>query len=303
MRILVIFGFTILLCALAARWVGIEFRLSAASNYHLEVPMKGPQPFHQHSIWDSGKAEFCVYSSKLSKYGIERKFETDMITIREGFNPLRMTKADDPNMDDLEPVFKMNKSRKIPTGIYSYSQTLSIFVSRTDPARMIKQAFTSADGCGMSYAEIRETNVGLKGDFYSYWEKGVHGSQEFSEKGLISYDQMVLYLRSKDLKTFKRERIRMLESVFTSYQRDLQIYDCEIIKMGEANMTVSGSLVPSHHIQLRFGSFVENMNFGILPTQPLLRWKHHDGSEEVLKSLRYLYYWELIKPGDRERIL
>lgn len=301
MRILVFLSFISLFSVLIIRWMGFEFIPFGQSHHRLEIPEQGPASFQLHQVWDSGKAEFCVYRSVFTKYGIQRNFETDLVTIREGFDPLRQTKADDPTQTHLIPAFKMNRIRRIPTGIYAYSQALSVFVSRLDPGRLLKQAFTSSDGCGMSYAELRETQVGLRGDFFSYWEQGLHGTRVFPEKGLISYDQLILYLRSKDLKEFKQERVRLLDTVFKSYLKSMPIYDCQITHMGEVDLMISGRLLKSHQIQLHFGDQVEEMNFGNSPTQPLLRWKHHDGSEEILETLRYLYYWELIKPGDRER--
>jgi len=289
------------LLALFARWQGFEFSGSGQSVHHLEIPSDGPAPFHTHPIWESGKAEFCVYDSSFSKYGTQRRFLTDVITIRENFHPQRMTKADQPDITGAIPILKMNRIRRIPTGIYDYSQSLSLFASRKDPSQLIKLAFSSADGCGISYSEIKADSSGMEGDFYTYWEKGVHGKQKIAEPGTISYDQLPFYLRSKDLSSYQSENVRLLGSVFSSYLRKLPIYDCRIINLGEKSLKIGKRDMRTYHLKLQFGEMEEELFLGAYPTQPLLRWKRADGSEDRLKSLRYLYYWELTKPGDRER--
>jgi|GEM_PF-1781094 hypothetical protein len=289
--------------SLLFRWQSDGLSSADLSPRLLEIPKEGPRAFQEHSVWDSGKAEFCVYRSTYVKYGIKRSFETDVILIREFFNPQLVVKVDDSKSAGAIPVFKMNRIRTIPTGIYDYRQSLSAFVHRAQPAKLLKLAFSSSDGCGMSYSELKKSASGMIGEFHTYWEKGLSGKINFEEEGVLVHDQLPLYLRSLELSKYKGENLRLAGSVFTSYLRKLPIMDVKVENLGIEPVALGSRVFEAHHIRLQFGELLEDLWFAAQPTQPLLVWKHHDGAMDTLKSLRYLYYWQHVSPGDRERFL
>jgi len=188
------------------------------------------------------------------------------------------------------------------TGVYSYHQNLSAFVHRNNPAKLIKQAFGSLDGCGMSYSEIKSGPSGLQGEFHSYWEKGIAGRLDLAPSSTIAHDQLPLYLRSKDLSKFSRESIKLLSSIFSSYLRELPVINAEVQNLGSEEISIGSKRFRAFHLKLTSKDMSEELWFGANPTQPLLRCNHHDGSSDTLRSLRYLYYWEHTKPGDRAKI-
>jgi hypothetical protein len=270
---------------------------------HLEFPGNGPLAFHTHPIWDTGKAEFAVYQSNFVKYGISRKFETDVILIREFFHPEKLVKADQSDTPGAIPVFKMNRIRSIETGVYSYHQNLSAFVHRSQPSKLVKLASSSLDGCGMSYSEIRASASELHGEFHSYWEKGISGRLNLGPSDRVIHDQLPLYLRAKDLSHYSGESIKLLGSLFSSYLRELPVMEVQIQNLGIEDLSLSSTIHKAYHLRLEGKGINEDLWFRASPTQPLLRWNHSDGSSDTLRSLRYLYYWKYTGTGDRAKTL
>ena len=124
--------------------------LIVALLYTIPLPVLAGPPYLAHSQWDSGTAEFCVYEATLTKYVEPRPAKVKMIMVKEQFDSAKLVKTS--TAEDSFEVIKFHTIQAIPTGIYDYFQTASIFFDRTT-GRVVKYTMGSQEGCGNTFME------------------------------------------------------------------------------------------------------------------------------------------------------
>jgi hypothetical protein len=142
---------------------GLGFGPGIDPNLYADSPAAGDPSWRRAPLWDDGKAELCAYEVSWAHYGRIYKGRALLVLVKEPWNPALDVKADHPRRDGFE-VLKLNHVRDVPTGIYTYHQMASVFWHR-DTGALQKIAATSAEACGISYAEMRRGRLQTHGYF------------------------------------------------------------------------------------------------------------------------------------------
>ncbi|HET9480589.1 MAG TPA: hypothetical protein VFP98_02445 [Candidatus Polarisedimenticolia bacterium] len=150
------------------------------------------------SVWDDGMAEVAVYDATRRVYGIERSFETVLITVKEELDAATAVKADPPYTGrKLVTVLKANLISRIETENYPYHYMTTLFVRRDDPASLVKLAQSSQDWCGTTFKEVLGLQHPVRLRFHSYFDGQADGSHPMPlAGGAVLEDQLPLVLRS-----------------------------------------------------------------------------------------------------------
>ena len=103
--------------------------------------------------WNDGKAEITSYKIEQARYGELRTGEAVTIFVTEPFSPRSMTKADQPNGENV-PVMKCNFIKRFNTGIYPYSLMTSTFFPMKNGENSMKASHSMQEWCGHVYMEL-----------------------------------------------------------------------------------------------------------------------------------------------------
>ena len=133
------FGTRVVFAAILCAW------LSAAAA-------DAPAAWRQDAIWDDGNAEFSAYEVTWARYSHLYPGRAILLIVKEPWAPDLDVKADTPRPGGFD-VLKLNHARDVPTGIYTYHQMASVFISRATGA-LQKIAATSSELCGIATADM-----------------------------------------------------------------------------------------------------------------------------------------------------
>jgi hypothetical protein len=137
------------------------------------------------TVWDDGQAEVCDYEVLWARYGRHYPGRARLILVKEPWAPDLEVKADHPRPDGFE-VLKLNHSRDVPTGAYTYRQMASVFLRRDDGS-LRKLATSSIEDCGVSTGFMVDARLEIRSYFDGVGEQTLPWPQEaISEDGLAA---------------------------------------------------------------------------------------------------------------------
>lgn len=155
-----------------------ERRPSPAANYHPSI-QEGLRKYSLGNYWYRGFAELNVFELNQVRYNETRKGEAVIIFVTEDFSKAKQVKLDNPDSKsvDVQPVLKMNFSKKFTTGVYPYSMLLSAFtpIGEKVGPNAIKVSCSVQEWCGHVYNQLNN-----KGDYFDY-----HSYSYFETEGDI----------------------------------------------------------------------------------------------------------------------
>ncbi|GAA4835376.1 hypothetical protein [Algivirga pacifica] len=136
-----------------------------------ETPLNPYLQFGEY--WYKGEAELSTYTLQQARYGEIREGIAILIQVTEPFDHKQMVKADQPDHDSkhIQNVLKYNLIKRFTTGIYDYSQMMSVFTALEAefvPASY-KVAYSNQDWCGQYYTEMLNEKKALKVSHSSYF--------------------------------------------------------------------------------------------------------------------------------------
>lgn len=248
------------------------------------------------SHWDSGMAEFQVYEGHLRKYSIVRDATVKIILVKEPLDPVKLVKT--RHYEGSVPVIKMNYIQRIPTGIYDYFQTVSIFFERST-GRVLKYTMSSQDGCGNTFMEYLRRDDRQVFRYQSYYDDQGDTEIVLENGEFVFYDALPVFLRFRITEPGDYN-VRVMDSLISNKALPLTIRDTIIRNGSSTNIRIRGkkySKVLTAEV-LRNG---KKDVFWFEPDYPhrLIRWKKHDRDELVLDKSHFFYYWRYVKPKDR----
>lgn len=265
--------------------------------YTIPQPALAGPPFLAHSRWDDGTADFCVYEATRTKYAEPRPAKVKMILVKELFDPARLVKTS--AVEGSFEVIKLHFIQAIPTGIYDYFQTASIFLDRSS-GRVVKYTMGSQEGCGntfMSYTRRAGKGTFL---FHSYWDDQGDETLEKDLADEVFYDALPVTLRFR-LTHGLTYKIRMIPSLISN----------KIVRPDPVDATVRVAVrkgaevdAPDHPELFEVtvtGPGVKD-TFLFEPAFPhrLVRWAQAKGDRLELKKAYDLDYWNYKGVKDRE---
>jgi hypothetical protein len=123
----------------------------------------GDPAWRRDPLWDDGRAEFCAYEVDWARYDSIYPGRALLILVKEPWAPDLDVKADRPRPDGFD-VLKLNHSRDVPTGIYTYHQMASVYLRR-DSGALVKVAAASTESCGVSTAFVVDGRLATRSYF------------------------------------------------------------------------------------------------------------------------------------------
>ena len=134
-----------------------------------EDPQMSPsQEFRDY--WYAGQAEITRYKLEQARYGEIHDGDAVMIFVTEDFlNDKQVKYEGGPRGNNVEPILKLNATRKFYTGIYPYSMMTSIFTPVDVKKSTLKVTNSSQEWCGHTYSQLNLRKKHYEGRLHSYF--------------------------------------------------------------------------------------------------------------------------------------
>jgi hypothetical protein len=247
--------------------------------------------------WDEGKAEFQVYRSVVEKYGAPRDALAKIVIVKEPFDRKKLVKS----AASAYSVVKMNYIQVIPTGMYTYYQTASLFFDAATGG-LVKYSFGSQEGCGNTYFEYRGVNGKGFRTVHSYFDDQGLIREKINHPGALFYDAFPLVLRFR-LRDGESYPVRFIRSLIANkYVRpDVAEGSVSVRTVSEARLgdrTYRGV----YKVEVRWGGNVDTLHFEAEHPNTLLRWEKAGGDTLTLEKSHFTDYWNRTGDGDRSLV-
>jgi len=260
----------------------------AAALFPAGAPPVWDESFGRNPLWNDGNAEVSFYDAVDVKYGSPRTSRAVLIVVAEDMNRTELVKADHP---EGEPrtlrVLKLNHLRSIPTGVYTYQQMLSLFLS-AERLAPVKLTVTSHEWCGNSSVEWRSDRSRLS--LRSYFETVGDRDLPLPIGDALFYDELPLKLRALDFSRTREARVSVVDTLFSNAPAPPRVRDATLrVSRGESGST---------RVELQRDSGKDVFEFDAAFPHRLRRWDRADGGRLTLVDSRRFRYWEKNHPGD-----
>jgi len=277
----------------------LAIALFAALSSPAPIPLE--TEWSRSPVWDDGLAEVAVYDAHRTVYGVQRDFETVMLTVKEEMALKEGVKADPPYEGrDLTTVLKMNLVSRIPTENYAYDYMTSVFVEREDPRVLLKLAQSSQEWCGTTFKEIVAFGGALpRLIFHSYFDGQGDGSVPLPiDRATLPEEQLLLVMRAASRPASgTASGFRVYESLVTNSAR-APVPRALSARWGgrEEIRTPAGTFVTDRIDLVTEGGAEDTvaMSFWIEAEgrRALVRFVSGDGRSLTLKSITRRAYWQ-----------
>lgn len=258
---------------------------AAAPRLAESAPAGGDAAWRTAPLWDDGKAEYCAYRVRWSRYGHRFAGRALLILVKEPWAPDLDVKADTPRPGGFD-VLKLNVVRDVPTGIYAYHQMASLF-TRRDTGALVKIAATSSEACGISTAHMVDGQLQTR----SYFD-GQGDRAQVYPAGALPEDGLPAALRDY-VAGPAPATLAVFPSLLAARFPDLApaVYQLEKrVEKRDAGEAVE--------IRLTRGSAFLSYLFEKEPPHRLLRFERDDGTLYEQAKCERIPYWEMHNPGD-----
>jgi len=158
------------------------------------VESQPSQPLSQafKDYWYAGNAELTRYHLQQSRYGEMHEGDAVLIFVTEDFRSDKQVKYEGGDRKNVEPVLKLNFTKKFLTGIYPYSIMSSIFTP-VDGGDTYKVSTSMQEWCGHSFSQLNLDGNNYKGKLYSYFQE--EGDRKFEVDKVLLEDEIWTKIR------------------------------------------------------------------------------------------------------------
>ncbi len=267
-------------------WLGIPNSGNASEREYLG-----------NGYWDSGKAEFQVLEGRIQQYGIDREAMARLVLVKEPFDPNNRVKT---LASEAVPVLKMHFFRHIPTGVYDYFQTASLFFDR-QTGRVLKYTMSSQDGCGNTFMEYLyqpdETHLFR---YFSYFDDEGDAETVLQDTDFIFYDALPLVLRYR-LEDGARYSLRLMESLIANKKQPLTLQTAAVRVNRFADAARDGQSIPNAFlVTVQREDREDRFFFEAAFPHRLIRWEKENGDLLFQTAADFFYYWNFTRPEHRD---
>ena len=250
-----------------------------------------------HAYWDSGKAEFQRLEGRIQKYGIDREAAARLMLVKEPFDPHKRVKSLGP---DALPVLKMHFFRHIPTGVYDYFQTATLFFDRRT-GRVLKYTMSSQDGCGNTFMEyLLEPDRTHRFRYFSYFDDEGDSETVLKDTDFTFYEALPLVLRFR-LEDGVRYSLQLMESLIANKKQPLTVHPAAVRVNRITDETLAGQSI-SNAFAVTVQREDRQDRFFFEPSFPhrLIRWEKENGNILFQTAADFFYYWNYTRPEHRD---
>jgi hypothetical protein len=165
------------------------------SELPFNIPIETDSAFHQY--WYGGKAEITTYRLSQNQYGERYDGVLTTIFVTEDFDLHKSVKSDSPadTNDHVVPILKMIMEKRFLTGIYPYTQMLSVFspLVGDQSGRAVKISASSLEWCGQTFAQWQGNPKNWQLESFSYFER--QGDQQLTFDRIWHEDELWSIIR------------------------------------------------------------------------------------------------------------
>jgi hypothetical protein len=260
--------------------------------------------------WGDGQAEVSSYDLVVRRYGRSRKGVAVAIFVTEPFSNTARVKADPGKHADTDvfPVMKLNLLKKYQTGVYDYSNMLSVFLSLAPVNSRAagvptKISFSSQEWCGHVYSQALIGPRFAHATLHSYFDGEADQRLQLRlPANGASEDAMLLWARR-----MAQPKLKPGTSVTVPALNSLETVRLNHVPLAVDDLTLS-VLPESKSIEAPAGKFeaeVYTMKAGDVtrtvyvekaPPHRIVRWETTDGEQAKLRASDRMKYWELNSP-------
>lgn len=248
-------------------------------------------------VWDDGLAEVARYDAHRIVYGVDRSFETTLITVKEEFDAARAVKADPPYAGrSLVTVLKLNILSRIDTGNYPYDYMTSVFVRRDDPRRLVKLSQSSQEWCGTTFKEVVTWDGPPRLHYHSYFDGQADGSAPLPlSGGEMPEEQLILTARAASLERDRRYPVAVYDSLITNGVKAPVARAALLIDAADEDVVTGAGRLSARRLELHPASgeggplmriWIERAG-----RRALLKLETADGRSLLLKEIVRRNYW------------
>jgi hypothetical protein len=248
-------------------------------------------------IWDDGLAEVAHYDAHRKVYGVDRSYESILITVKEDFDGSRAVKADPPfEGRNLVTVLKLNIISMIRTDNYPYNYMTSVFVRRDDPRALVKVALSSQEWCGTTYKEVVTWDGSPRLVFHSYFDGQADGAHPMPlEGGELLDEQLLLVARALSPDKGAGHAVLLYDPLITNSARAPEAHPFTIVlRRDEEIVTPAGSFQTRRlDVLPSSGDGRPLMSYWIEKARrrALVKFESADGRSLVLRQISRRNYW------------
>jgi len=251
-----------------------------------------PASWRQDPIWDDGNAEFSAYEVTWARYGHLYPGRAVLVIVKEPWAPDLDVKADTPRPGGFD-VLKLNHTRDVPTGIYTYHQMASVFVRR-DTGALQKIAATSSELCGISTADMTRGTLRTR----SYFDGQGDRTRRWPA-GAVPEDGLPLILRDY-VGGECPGSLGVFPSLLMGRYAQLAPVLWTLRRTSVATVVVPAGTFDGVSLRLEHaGQWLEYVFEAAAPHR-LLRLTREDGTEYRLAKSERIPYWSMHDPGGEQ---
>ena len=250
------------------------------------------------SSWDDGLAEVAHYDAHRKVYGVDRSFQTTLITLKEEFDAKTAVKADAPYAGrQIITVLKLNILSWIPTENYPYSYMTSVFARRDDPRILVKAASSSQEWCGTTFKEVVTWDGPPRLQFHSYFDAQADGMHPIAlDAGALLEEQLFLAMRAALPAAGKSAELLVLESLISnSVPRAPVARMLTLVNSSGESLSTPAGLFETNRYDLYDGTVSAGpvLSYWIEKgaRRALVKFSTADGRSLLLKEINRRNYW------------
>jgi hypothetical protein len=261
--------------------------------------------------WGDGQAEVSSYDIVVNRYGQPRKGLAVAIFVTEPFSNTARVKADPGRHADVDvfPVIKLNLLKKYQTGVYDYSDMLSVFVSlaavnNRSAGVPAKISFSSQEWCGHVYSQALLGPRFVHADLHSYFDGEADQRMQLrlppngvSEDGALLWARSIAQPRLKPGMSAVVPALKSLESVRMKHL-PLSVGDMTFsVAPKSSNVVVPAGKFETLAYTARAGGFTRTFYVEATAPYRVIRWETSEGEQAQLRASDRMKYWELNAPS------
>lgn len=271
-----------------------------------ELPVSAPAGFTadwaRDALWDDGRAEVAFYDARRPVYGRPTDYPATLIVVKEDLDARTLVKADPPYEGRaLLSAMKLGADHRFDAPTMPYRFTLSAFVRRDAPTRLVKLVFGGQEWCGVTYKRLDASGAAARLDFHSYFDGEASGSHPaaFAANDLAE-DQLPLALRGLDFAAGLEVRTRILPTLASIRVPGPPVPADAILRVAGAETVATGrGAEEAWKVEVAFGEVRQTWWLARERPHTVLAMESSDGRSLRLSRVTRAAYWQepLWKPG------
>lgn len=248
-------------------------------------------------LWDDGQGEIAQYRVLERRYGALREAEATLIVVKETLDADALVKADGPTPPARAiEVMKLNHVLTVPTGVYTYRQMASVFLTR-ERALALKLVVGSQEWCGITHKRLVMRDGGAVLHASSYFGAEGERAYAFSMDGpTVLYDALPMWARTLDLARPGPRSIRLVAQQLSNTAPRPAIEAATLTVGAPEAIEVPAGALEVVPVRVEQSAGTDVLWLRREAPHPLVRWDRADGGRYELEWIRRARYWELHDP-------